>query len=156
MQAPENAANPIDALTEVRPSSLHGMGVFAKQDIPKGTVWWRARPDRDVMFITQPQFEVLCGSFVSPPNDSLLNSLYTYSYFSADHDALILIFDNARYTNHSSDPNSAELDEPGAIGSIAIRDIQAGEEITEDYNRYDPCPWDGFEERTWMPDRVLD
>jgi hypothetical protein len=148
-----NDHNPIDHLTEVRPSSLHGMGVFAKRDIPIGTVWWRARPGRDVLFIKEAQFEVLRGSFVSPPSDGLLNSLYTYSYFSADHDALVLILDNARYTNHSSEPNSAEYDEPGAIGSVAIRDIKAGEEITEDYNLYDHCPWERFEEMTWMPER---
>ncbi len=116
-------------------------------------MWWRARLAEDVIFVTRNQFEVLRGSFVAPPSDGLLNSIYTYSYFSAEHDALVLILDNARYTNHSSEPNSAEYEEPGAIGSIAIRDIKAGEEITENYNLYDTCPWEEFEEMSWMPDR---
>lgn len=150
--APSQPNNPINQFTEVRPSSLHGLGVFAKQDIPKGTLWWHARPGKDLILISREQFEVLRTSFVSPTSDGLLNSLYTYSYYSADHEALVLILDNARYTNHSATPNSAEYEMEKEIGSIAVRDIRAGEEILENYNLYAHCPWEGFEEMTWMPD----
>lgn len=150
---PGTPHNPIDDLTEVRASPLHGLGVFARQDIPKGTVWWRAAPDRDVLLINKAQFETLRSSSHSPAIDGLFESIYTYCYFSGKHDALILILDNARYTNHSAEPNSAEYDEAGVIGSITTRDVVAGEELTEDYNTYDHCAWEGFEEMTWMPDR---
>ena len=144
--------NPINALTEVRNSHVHGLGVFAKTDIPKGTVWWRARPGMDVLLINKAQFQTLKDSQHSPTSQDLLEAIYTYSYYSAEDDVLILILDHARYTNHSFQPNSDVYPEPGVIGSIALRDIKAGEEIMEDYSEFDHCPWPGFAEEYWMPD----
>ncbi len=36
--------NPIKEYVEVRPSKIHGLGLFAKRFIPKGTILWHARP----------------------------------------------------------------------------------------------------------------
>ncbi|GAB4579909.1 MAG: SET domain-containing protein-lysine N-methyltransferase [Anaerolineales bacterium] len=143
--------NPLNTLTEARPSPVHGLGIFAKVDIPKGTVWWRAQPS-DVLLIKQKQYETLKASIHSPVSKAFLEAVYTYSYYSAEDDVLIFILDNARYTNHSFQPNSTVLDEPGVIGSITLRDIQAGEEIMEDYSLFDHCPWPGFAKEYWMPD----
>lgn len=145
-------SNPINDLTEVRPSPVHGLGVFARVDIPKGTVWWRARPGRDVLLINQAQYLTLKHSRHSPTSSALLEAIYTYSYYSAADDALILILDHARYTNHSFQPNSDVYPEPGVIGSIALRDIKAGEEIMEDYSLFDHCPWPGFADEYWTPE----
>jgi hypothetical protein len=92
---------------------VHGLGVFAKRDIPKGTVWWRARPGRDVLLINEAQFRTLKGSRHSPISEALLKGITTYSYYSAEDDVLILILDHARDTNHSDEPNSDVLPEPG-------------------------------------------
>ena len=143
--------NPLNTLTETRPSPVHGLGIFAKTDIPEGTVWWRARPC-DVLLIEQDQFDTFRTSHHSPVSRALLEALYTYSYYSAEDDALILILDHARYTNHSFQPNSTVVDEPGVIGSITLRDIQAGEELVEDYSLFDQCPWPGFSDDHWMPE----
>jgi len=151
MQTPEYPANPINDLTEVRPSDVHGLGIFAKQDIPKGTIWWRARRGKDVLLIGKAQYDVIRESTHSPVSQGLLAAIMTYAYYSAADNALILILDHARYTNHSNEPNSDVCPEPGVIGSIALRDIRAGEEIVEDYNLFDHCPWDGFEEDYWTP-----
>lgn len=143
--------NPLHTLTETRPSPVHGLGVFAKTDLPKGTVWWRAAPS-DILLIEQDQFATFKTSHHSPVSRAFLEALYTYSYYSAEDDALILILDHARYTNHSFQPNSTVIDEPGVIGSITLRDIKAGEELLEDYSHFDPCPWPGFAEESWMPE----
>lgn len=146
-----NPPNPIKTLTQVRISPVHGLGVFAKVDIPKGTVWWRARPGRDVLLINRAQFDTFRESTHSPVSKAFLDAIYTYSYYSAQEEALILILDHARYTNHCFRPNSDVCSEPGVIASIALRDIRAGEEILEDYSLFDQCPWPGLEEEDWMP-----
>ena len=47
----------------------------------------------------------------------------------------ILASDNARYINHSDNPNIKSDETSNKYGiDIAIRDIQPGEEITIDYN----------------------
>jgi len=145
-------SNPINTLTEARASPVHGLGVFAKTDIPKGTVWWRAHPS-DVLLIERDQFDTFKTSHHSSTSKALLKAIYTYSYYSAADDALILILDHARYTNHSFHPNSDVSPEPGVIGSIALRDIQAGEEIMEDYSTFDVCPWPRYAEDHWEPEK---
>jgi len=50
--------NPIDEYAEVRSSEIHGLGLFAKRFIPKGTIVWHARP-QDIIIITKAQFLTL-------------------------------------------------------------------------------------------------
>ena len=45
---------------------------------------------------------------------------------------MIFCLDNSKFVNHSVDPNSG-TDEEHELNAITIRDIQPGEEITEDY-----------------------
>jgi hypothetical protein len=147
--------NPLPTLTEARPSPIHGLGIFAKTDIPAGAVWWRAAPG-DVLLINKGQYNALKRSVHSSVSAQLLDAIHTYSYYSAAEDALILILDNARYTNHSAQPNSGVSPEPGVIGSIALRDIRAGEDIVEDYTSFDHCPWEGFADNYWTPETKFD
>jgi len=53
--------NPFKEYGEVKPSNIHGLGLFAKKFIPKGTIWWHARP-QDVLIITKDQFLILDSS----------------------------------------------------------------------------------------------
>ncbi len=46
--------------------------------------------------------------------------------------------DDARYFNHSDTPNTrGEESEDGYGETYALRDIEAGEELTGDYNEFD-------------------
>jgi hypothetical protein len=48
--------------------------------------------------------------------------------------------------NHSFNPNSSKQ-------CIALRDIEIGEEITEDYSLYDDIPWlDDISHENGLPD----
>jgi len=132
--------NPINELTEVRLSPVHGLGIFSRVDIPAHTIWWRAG-DSDVILIRREQYETLERSHQSPVSRVFLDALQTYCYYSGAHDALVLIVDNGRYVNHSSEPNSRAFPHPTLIASETIRDIQAGEEICENYLTFDQCPW---------------
>jgi SET domain-containing protein len=132
--------NPIIRFAEVKASQIHGLGLFAKIFIPKGTIWWHARP-QDVLIISKIQFLTLDLSKKSPTMKDFMKSLLTYSYYERDLDALIFCLDNSRFVNHSFDPNSGASEDENGFCAVAQKDISAGEEITEDYSKYTLCSW---------------
>jgi hypothetical protein len=96
-----------------------GYGIFATTFIPKGTVTW-VRDELDRV-LTKDEVEQL-----SPAN---LENFLKYSYRNTKGD-YFFCWDLTRYVNHSFEPNSMLT----TLGfEIAIRDIQAGEEMTNDY-----------------------
>lgn len=132
--------NQIDKYTEVKQSEIHGLGLFAKNYIPKGTIWWHARP-QDVLVITKDQFLTLESSQKIDPLNNFMLHLLNYSYYEKDLDALIFCLDNSRYVNHCFNANSGASKDENGFCAVATRDIQLGEEITEDYSKYTLCSW---------------
>jgi len=130
----------MNSLVEVRSSPIHGWGLFARCAIPKGVAWWQASLD-NVILLNQMQLETLMTSQLNPAMESLLTLTRIYGYYSASLDRIIVCLDNARYVNHSFDPNSGAPPDGNPLCSMALRDIQADEEITENYAHYDSCPW---------------
>src|SRR4051794_2361354 len=100
-------------------STRVGWGVFATQFIPKGTITW--------------VFDALDQVFVAPEPCQLpallQRQIDIYSYQNG-YGERILCWDHARLVNHSCHPTSLA---PGFDIEIAVRDIQAGDEITDDY-----------------------
>lgn len=106
----------------LRPSQIHGIGVFALRNIGKGeqlhcvrppiTLWYEIpiehlhRVRQEILNLILDRWpQVREGrAFLSPNDDQNLMS----------------------FMNHSDTPNSQD--------GLAIRDIKAGEEITEDYD----------------------
>jgi SET domain-containing protein len=134
------AINPIDEYAEVRSSKIHGLGLFAKKKILKDTKWWHARP-QDVLIITKKQFLTLENSHKSSMMNDYIQILLTYSYYERNLDALIFCLDNSRFVNHSNNANSGASKDENGFCAVALRDIQPGEEITEDYSKYTLCIW---------------
>jgi len=130
--------NPIEEFTIVGQSKIHGLGLLAKKFIPKGTVWWYAR-EEDVMIITKEQFLTIDSSIKSPQMEEFMTILLIYSYYERDINALVFCLDNSKYVNHSFNPNSGISEDASTFCSVALRDIQIGEEITEDYSKYTIC-----------------
>jgi hypothetical protein len=96
-----------------------GYGVFATRFIPKGTITWvRDRLDQT---LTVTDVERL------PPvyHDLVLK----YSFIDA-RGAFVLCWDHARFMNHCCDPTCMSA---GYEFELALRDIAAGEELTDDY-----------------------
>lgn len=64
-----------------------------------------------------------------------------FAYLSKKSGKYVYSIDNTRFTNHSSDPNVVESEEKSGddaeLSTIAIRDIQIGDEITMDYRAID-------------------
>jgi SET domain-containing protein len=109
--------------TELRPSSIHGLGVFLTEPVRKGQLIWRfdSRIDR-----------VFSDAELREMPEMLQNFLRTYSTL---HDGLklwVLCGDNGRHFNHSDEPNTRSLGI--AFGDdVAAEDLPAGTELTSDY-----------------------
>lgn len=116
--------------TKIGVSKIHGIGVFADEFISKGTWIWRFQEGFDQM-IDKEELTKLS----EPAKKQFLN----YSYLSTRSNSYILAFDDSRFFNHSDNPNCEEADIPGEIESVTVaaRDIEPGEELTDNYLDYD-------------------
>jgi hypothetical protein len=102
-------------------STTIGWGVVATASIPKGTLTW---------VLDELDHAVSADKAATLP---LLLQQVVEKYAYVDiHRGLILCWDHARFTNHSCDPSCTNA---GKI-SVANRDIQVGEQLTEDYGSY--------------------
>lgn len=107
--------------TKIAPSSIHGVGVFAIRDIPKGS---RLYTDiMPIMFnipykkfnqLNEEVREIILGQFPNVINGSQF--AYPITHLQA-------------YMNHSENANY------DAVLDITLCDIAKGEEVTEDYRK---------------------
>ena len=109
--------------TELRSSSIHGLGVFLLEPVRKGDLIWRfdARIDR-----------VYSLDEVASLPEHVQRYLRTYSTWNEAAGLYVLCGDNGRFFNHSEDPTTVS----NAISfgeDHAVRDLAAGEELTSDY-----------------------
>ncbi|WP_446007852.1 SET domain-containing protein [Candidatus Electrothrix sp.] len=102
-------------------STIHGVGVFAGEFIPKGTLVWKFDPLIDI--ILNPE---QVGGMPEAAKEFVLSHSVPYPY-GADNYCMTL--DNSQYINHSSEHNL----QPDSEGDRALIDIPAGIELTVDY-----------------------
>jgi hypothetical protein len=116
--------------TRLGPSNIAGIGLFAAQNITKGTVTWRFM-DKFDRLLTAGEIDGL----PEPARSNILD----HTYLDVGSGLFVLCADNARFMNHADKPNTAGVHEPGAIEGydVATRDIRAGEEMTCDYRTFD-------------------
>ena len=109
--------------TELRPSAIHGTGVFLLRPVPKGGLLWRfdARIDR-----------VYTPDEVASLPKHVQAFLETYCTWHEGVGLFVLCGDNGRYFNHSETPNTVS-DGISFGEDHALRDLAAGEELTSDY-----------------------
>ena len=100
-------------------SPIHGIGLFAAEDIAKDTLIWTLGPGFDQVY-TEEQVEAL-------PAEARAY-LDTYAFW--EKGKLIFPGDNDRFTNHDDNPNTY-IEANGDVR--ARRDIKKDEEITGDY-----------------------
>src|SRR5882762_139189 len=109
--------------TELRFAGPHiGWGVFATRPIPRGTITW-ALDALDQRF-TDAQIAAL--------PTAARQQLDIYSFINS-HGLHVLCWDHARFVNHSCAANCLSV---GYDFELAIRDIAAGEELTDDYGTF--------------------
>ncbi len=104
-------------------SAIEGIGVFAKHDIPSGTLLWRL----------DERFDRLIPVEVWEAQEGAVKSYLDRYCYPRRKDPRFIVFeaDDARYMNHADAPNTDFSD--GDV-AYAVKDIAAGEEITCDYN----------------------
>ena len=116
--------------TKLGPSKIHGIGLFADEFIPKGTIVWKFVSGFDLKFT-----EAEIKNFPEVTQEFFRY----YAYRSIRTGLYILCSDESRHCNHSESPNTTGIEIEGTEeegGDIATQDIQIGEEIT--YNYKDP------------------
>jgi hypothetical protein len=109
--------------TELRPSAIHGTGVFLLQAVRRGdTVWqYDSRIDR-----------VYSPKEVAGLPEHVRRFLNTYSTWNEQVGLWVLCGDNGRHFNHSDTPNT--ISDGIAFGvDVAAADLPAGTELTCDY-----------------------
>jgi SET domain-containing protein len=109
--------------TELRASSIHGIGVFVTERVRAGDLIWRfdSRIDR-----------VFSDEELRHMPEQLQRFLRTYSTLHADLNLWVLCGDNGRHFNHSDTPNTRSLGI--AFGDdVAAVDMEPGTELTSDY-----------------------
>lgn len=104
---------------EIKPSKIHGLGIFAMRDIKKGEIVLRWKPK----VLSESEVEKL------PREERKF-------VFNVGGNKYYLMQKPERYMNHSCENNTTVQNDC----DVAIRDIKAGEEITANYNN------DGIEE----------
>lgn len=115
--------------TRLAPSSIHGMGLFAAEAIPRGTPFWRFEPGFDQAISSE--------RFASLP-ELTRQHIRWFAFRDEAVGPYVLSGDFCCFMNHSSEPNTgAPSDAQPPITTIAVRDIAAGEELTCDYFAFD-------------------
>jgi len=119
--------------TRLAPSPVHGIGLFADAFIAKGTLVWRFSSGFDLE---------LPLDFPASLAASARQQFLKYSYVSPVTGRYILCSDDARFFNHSDDPNVISTPVAGEQEGvdIAARDINAGEELLYDYRVFGGPP----------------
>lgn len=109
--------------TELRPSPIHGLGVFLLRAVRRGDLIWQfdARIDR-----------VYTADEVATLPEHVRQFLHVYSTWHEPTGLWVLCGDNGRHFNHSETPST--VSEGISFGvDRAARDLDTGEELTSDY-----------------------
>lgn len=112
-----------------------GYGVVATQFIPAGTITW-------VLDKLDREFSPFEFQQMEPIYQHILD---TYTYRN-NKGHMVLCWDNGRYVNHSFNSNCLTT---AYDFEIAIRDIEEGEQLTDDYGYLNiSAPFRGIDEGT--------
>ncbi len=116
--------------TKIKESKIHGIGLFADEFIKKGTVIWRFTPGFDIKF-TEEQI-------LSFP-DLVQIYLSKYTWKSKKSGLYCFCTDDGKFFNHSDNQNcfSEYLSDEDESQVFAIRDIEIGEELTDNYSSFE-------------------
>ena len=109
--------------TELRPSTIHGLGVYLAEPVRAGQLIWRfdSRIDRVFSDAELQELPEVAKEF-----------LRIYSTLHSGLRLWVLCGDNGRHFNHSDTPNTRSLGI--AFGDdVAAEDLPAGTELTSDY-----------------------
>ena len=109
---------------KLQQSRIHGIGLFADEDISTGKAVYCGNPKLDLL-LTDKEFLKLSV------NEQ--GTIKHYGYFDKYLKKWHLAFDDIRFCNHSSDGNISLKNNK----LVAARNIKKGEEITQNYEEFE-------------------
>ena len=114
--------------THLAASAVHGIGIFADEDIAKGSVIWEFNPHVDLVYTPEQWYNLSVN--ISAQSFSALRR---YSY--KERGKYYFCLDNAQFMNHSAADFNVENHLEG-VYMLARRDIRRGEELLCNYFQY--------------------
>lgn len=111
--------------TTLGASAIHGIGIFADEDIPAGAAIWESNFVLD-MHIPESEVSKL------PPLAAEFVDIYAYPSLHKPG-CMVLETDNGRFMNHTTTPNTNFSQKDKGYARVAIK---KGEEITCDYREF--------------------
>ena len=112
-------------------SPLHGIGIFAGEEVPAGTVVWQFNPLVDLEF--SPEKWAAMRQELCPFS---FQEVEKYSY--KEKNRIVVCLDNAQFMNHDETAYNVENAADGK-DMLARRPIAAGEELVCNYFEYCDC-----------------
>jgi SET domain-containing protein len=113
---------------KLKASELHGVGLFANEDIKSGQLIYTASPLLDLN-ITQDQFD----SLDKKEQDEIL----WWGFFDQPSQMWHVDFDVSKFINHSYDATVTQDEQHDEAYLVAARDITVGEELTQNYLEFE-------------------
>jgi len=121
-----------------RESTISGIGLFATEAIARGTLLWRC-DEQSVREHDEPSLRARIAGMTPKERTDFLEHVYTWE------GKVVEILDDGKLWNHSRvKQNTGNHPDPGAgdgVSSYALRDIEPGEELLDDYSAYDRLEW---------------
>lgn len=130
MARPKTKRNPRNRWLVLRRSTIHGRGVYARSDIPKGTRLIEYTGEHISNAEADRRYE-----------DDKMRQHHTFLFILNSRTCVDAAVGGniSRFINHSCDPNCVAWIEGRHIWIDALRDIRAGEELGYEYE-YDFLP----------------
>src|SRR5215212_4483239 len=121
-------AGPVNDWMELRQSEIHGLGAFARTDIPKGT--------RIIEYVGE---KISNAEADRRYDDAAMKRHHTFLFILNSRTCVDAAFEGneSRFLNHSCDPNCEAVITRGHIWIESIKPIPAGTEIVYDYQYED-------------------
>ena len=135
-------------------NSEMGLGLFATEDIPMGTLIWEYSRDERPLTLGETSLaagvtgvtvgNVRCYDSYEATKERLHQLSPQDQKFFMDHvyaysGLLNEILDDGKYWNHSEEPNTGCGPDPNS--SYALKDIKAGDQLLDDYGTYEFPDW---------------
>lgn len=113
---------------KLKASNSHGIGLFTDQPIRKGEIVYTASPLLDLN-ITQEQFDTL--------HQKEKDEILWWGFFDEPSHMWHVDFDVSKFINHAYDATLTQDENHKEACLVAIRDIESGEELTQNYLEFE-------------------
>ncbi len=121
---------------EIKASTIANIGLFTKTKIRKGQQISKLE-SKERIYYDLDQVRIIEQSY---DHANRIKDLLTYGWYDETIAKYIYALDDDRFINHCSTPNMEETRVDGELYQIALRDIEVGEELTNDYATFECLP----------------